>query len=99
MTYDIYWSDAAFLDLEEAVNWYENQKAGLGQELLVCLDEAVQSIKRNPYLFTQKYKHIRVLYIRRFPYSLHYVVDSSNIKVFGFFHMAQDPGRWQGRTE
>lgn len=98
MTFEVFWSEAASLELEEAIIWYENQKFGLGKELLACVDEAIQTIKRNPYLVAQKYKDIRVIYIRRFPYSLHYVVDSSKIKVFAFFHMAQNPLRWQGRT-
>lgn len=35
-------------DLSEAYNWYQERRAGLGEEFLTCVDACIQNICRNP---------------------------------------------------
>ncbi len=41
--------DLAQLDLQEAYNWYENGKLGLGGEFLDAFEEAINKIENNPF--------------------------------------------------
>lgn len=37
-------------DVEDAYNWYEDHKFGLGEEFLSCVDAGVQALHRSPTL-------------------------------------------------
>jgi hypothetical protein len=41
-------SEEAELDIQEGYTWYENKKAGLGEEFLNTLDVAKDAILNNP---------------------------------------------------
>lgn len=35
-------------DIEEAFHWYERQRDGLGSDLLLCVEEGLEKIRKNP---------------------------------------------------
>ena len=35
-------------DIAEAFSWYEDQRAGLGEDFLTCLDASLQGLRRMP---------------------------------------------------
>jgi hypothetical protein len=43
-------------DLSEAVSWYEEKVKGLGANLLLNVEAAIESILRTPEAFTPIYK-------------------------------------------
>lgn len=43
-------------DLLEAYEWYEKQRTGLGVEFIGCVDDALESISRQPELHAQVFK-------------------------------------------
>jgi len=51
MAYKIAISPLAHLDEYEAFKWYEDARAGLGEELLYELDVAYKIISTNPHAF------------------------------------------------
>lgn len=52
-------------DIAEAFSWYEEQRVGLGEELVTCLDASLQGIKR---MHGIAYRKFRRALVRRFPY-------------------------------
>jgi hypothetical protein len=38
-------------DLANARNWYEQQRAGLGAEFLLCVEEVLERIGRTPEMY------------------------------------------------
>ena len=99
MSYEIIISIAALLDIEEAATWYENQNLNLGSDLRESLLESLSKLELNPFISTKKYKEIRVLYIRRFPYGIHFTIDGDKVKIYGFFHMKRNPTKWLERLK
>lgn len=97
MPYTVYLSKEAELDLIEAQTWYEFQREKLGAELILCVEEALSSIAGNPNLYQKRYKNLRVAYISRFPYGIHYLVEGNSVLVQGIFHMSRDPRAWDER--
>ncbi len=67
MTYQLYLQTAAINDLQEAIDWYETQKTGLGQEFLTAIGEVLGVIEENPLIFAQVYQQKRRAALRRFP--------------------------------
>jgi hypothetical protein len=57
----------AEIQIEEAYRWYEKQREHLGNDFLLSVEDSLQAIQINPQAFQVKYKHIRAIYIKRFP--------------------------------
>jgi len=99
INYDLFLSRAAVNDIEHVVNWYETQRIGLGYEFELSLQVGLTSIQQNPHISQKRYRDIRVKFIKRFPYGIHYQIESTNIKVIALFHMKQDPIKWEKRFD
>jgi hypothetical protein len=56
MPYSYNLSKEAEDDMLEAYVWYEQQRAGLGEEFLESLDNAHQSIIKNPKTYRVRFK-------------------------------------------
>lgn len=72
MRYTIEFRKEAQNDIVEAINWYEEKKMGLGNELFVAIENEKRLIETNPYFYEEKYKGIRKAITRRFPYVIYY---------------------------
>jgi plasmid stabilization system protein ParE len=85
-------------ELDEAAQWYEQQAAGLGVDLVAKVRVALASIGAIPTIHAPVYRDIRRAMIRRFPYSVFYRVHPDRIEVLAVFHNRRDPSIWQGRA-
>lgn len=88
---------AAEADIEEAFRWYEDQRAGLGSEFLLAVEAALAAIEREPELHAPVHRNARRVLLRRFPYSLLYLIQRESVDVLGCFHVRRDPRRWRSR--
>jgi plasmid stabilization system protein ParE len=67
---------AAAADVEDAYLWYENQRAGLGEDFLAAVSRVIESLLTYPKRFPVGYRETRRVNLRRFPYSLFYrIID------------------------
>jgi hypothetical protein len=55
-------------DLRQARNWYENKRAGLGDEFLAEIGITLELLARNPERHPDYYRGFRRVLTRRFPY-------------------------------
>lgn len=69
MPYRYNLSQEAEDDILKAYVWYEQQRAGLGEEFLESLDKASQLIAKSPSTYRTRYKKkVRAFLMDRFPY-------------------------------
>ena len=87
----------AEVDLTEAKTWYERQHRGLGDEFLLCVEEALDRVRLLPEAYREVAPGVRRVIVRRFPYGLYYRVDPDQIAVIAFYHCKRDPRGWQER--
>ncbi|MDR3693708.1 type II toxin-antitoxin system RelE/ParE family toxin [Mucilaginibacter sp.] len=97
--YQLLISDESRLDIFDAVSWYESRRAGLGKDFELCLEAGLNQIRRDPLLFQKRYRNLRIHFIDRFPYGIHYLIEGETIKVMGVFHTSRNPGRWTIRLK
>jgi toxin ParE1/3/4 len=88
----------AELDVRDACAWYEKQAQGLGAGFLLSLDAALRSIQRRPLQYPIIYRAVRRCLLRRFPYSIFYLVEEVRIVVVAVFHAKRNPISWQERS-
>lgn len=89
----------ALLDVEDVVLWYEEQRMGLSYDFELCLEAGLDEISRNPDAFQKKYKNIKIRFISRFPYGIHYRFEKDEIVVIGVFHTSRSPKNWSKRLK
>lgn len=87
----------AFKDIQQTVEWYELQLKGLGQRYKQQTKKQINSLKKDPYLFSIKYNEIRCRKIEKFPFLIHYKIDEEQkfILVFAVFHTSRSPEIWK----
>ncbi len=85
-------------DIEDAYKWYESQRKGLGEDFLLCIEEALSRASRNPAVYSVVYKEVRRVLIRRFPFGVFFLEDETNISVLAVLHARRNPKTWKSRT-
>ena len=59
----------ASTDAYVAAAWYESKRPGLGVEFTLELDAAVERAAETPELYEKRYRQVRRVLLRRFPYA------------------------------
>jgi plasmid stabilization system protein ParE len=92
MTFNVEFKERVRQDLNDAFNWYEDQKAGLGEQFLVTMYEAFDHLAESPFLYAPYRIHYRRMVLRRFPYSVIYQVieESQTVLVIAVLHQKRD---------
>jgi plasmid stabilization system protein ParE len=85
------YTDRAKDDLELAFAWYERQRRGLGFEFLDCVENSVKLILENPEMYNVYYSDFRGSVIRRFPFTVFYTLEESEVVVHSVFDSRQSP--------
>jgi plasmid stabilization system protein ParE len=97
--YPVLFTASARAELVDAQDWYEEEAAGLGVRFRAEVDAVIERMTANPQQFPAVYKTIRRALLRRFPYSLLFVIEADeSLTVIACFHGSRDPMRWQART-
>src|SRR6056297_1460169 len=87
-------ADAAEGDIRDAFLWYEEQKPGLDKTFEIHISRALDRIKENPLKNQLRYRSIRVFFLKKFPYGIHYYVSDSHILIVAVFHTSRDRENW-----
>ncbi|MCG2418405.1 type II toxin-antitoxin system RelE/ParE family toxin [Aequorivita sp. F47161] len=86
-------------DANEIFDYYGNIDSTLAIRFLNSLYSELDAIAENPELFQNKYKNIRVRYLQKFPFGIHYrIVDKEIIEILSFIHTSRDPKIWKKRN-
>src|SRR4051812_13247944 len=89
MIYTFSFSDDAIKDIQQAYDWYEEQREGLGNQFIDTIEKGRTSIQFNPLLYGFRKKNIRGYITKDFPFVILYYVKGNNIRVTAVFHMSK----------
>ena len=84
-------------EIAEAARYYETRSPGLGFSFLMELDDSIEQVVANPEAFQLVSREIRRKPLRRFPYSLLYVIEADRIRVVAAAHHRRRPDYWRSR--
>jgi plasmid stabilization system protein ParE len=88
---------AAAADIEEAYLWYEERRAGLGEEFLAAVDSLLGEIVSHPTAYPVIYREARRALLHRFPYAVFFRSYDETIVVIACMHGRRNPRRWKAR--
>ena len=94
MAYRVIISPRAQKEIEEAIDYYSQNSNDAPKDFIINLENAYRTLEKFPF-FKIRYKSIRALKIRKFPYSLYYVIveDRKIVRVLSCFHHKLNPGK------
>lgn len=89
----VHYSEEAQLDLLKAVKWYNGLNSQLGKRLKREIKNVEIQILSNPSFASIKYRNVRTVACKIFPYSIHYEIDVENnhILIISIFHFSREP--------
>jgi plasmid stabilization system protein ParE len=84
-------------DVEEAFQWYESQRRGLGGAFRRALDISVAAIETQPEAYAVIHRNTLRVLLPRFPYGLYYRVFEQSVIVIACMHAKRHPNAWRSR--
>jgi len=90
--------DEAQAEFDEAFDYYEGQRAGLGVDFLARVQQVFDRLSANPLLHAAVLSDVRKAVVTRFPYCVFYRAHPDRVEILAVFHAKRDPAIWQGRV-
>jgi toxin ParE1/3/4 len=84
-------------EFDEAFDWYEGRRPGLGVAFAGEVQRVFDIISANPLIHAIVLADIRKAVVRRFPYCIFYRPHNDRVEIIAVFHTSRDPAIWQGR--
>lgn len=84
-------SKLAFLEIEDAKEYYNLQKSTLGDTFKNDVKKSIENIKQFPTLYPNITNDIKRCLLHRFPYSIFYAISDNTILVLSVAHQHRKP--------
>ena len=82
----------AVADIIAAAEWYDDQRAGLGDEFVAEVDAVVSSLAKVPLIHAVRFADVRCARLKRFrPYGVFFYLWQGEVIVFSVFHASRHP--------
>ncbi len=94
----VWFNPLAERELADAIEYYEQQRSGLGVEFLEEVRRAVLFLAKYPEAAPQVRGSIRRFVLPRFPYSLLYrILETGRFRILAVAHHKRHPDYWVER--
>lgn len=99
MSYSFVNRPAVRIDIIDATDYYKKINPELAKQFLYRIREAKTYIARSPFGFQVKYNNVRTLFLKQFPYHIHYIIDDSKhqIIILAVIHAYKNPMEYNKR--
>ena len=84
-------------ELNEAAQYYDLERSGLGSSFLREVDRCLRSLEKHPEAGMILRGSVRRRLVRRFPYALLYTVRQDSIRILAVMNLKRRPTYWVGR--
>lgn len=87
-------SDRAQLQIDKAAQWFFEQIPGLEIKFLLELDKAMDYIQKHPLKSQLRYRDVRIKFLKKFDFGIHYIIENQTVFVLTVFHTSQNSEDW-----
>jgi plasmid stabilization system protein ParE len=89
----------ALNDIQKITDWYNEQQAGLGGRFQKTVIQQINSLKKDPHIYVLRYKEIRCVLVKKFPYMTHFYINEENniVEVIAVISTDRNPKIWTER--
>lgn len=87
-------------DIQNAIDYYNSCKTGLGKRFYNTIDKHFKFLAKNYTSFAVRYDDIRCMPVGKFPYMIHYraLQSQHTISIKAVFCTHDDPDKWERRS-
>ncbi|MFO0811439.1 MAG: type II toxin-antitoxin system RelE/ParE family toxin [Gemmataceae bacterium] len=85
-------------EFDDAGDYYEARRKGLGKDFVAKVRDVFRRISANPRMHGVVYHDVRMALVDRFPYVVLYREDGNEVIIVSVFHTSRDPSIWQSRV-
>ncbi len=86
-------------EYDDAFDYYEAQRAGLGARFAARVNEVLVRIGNTPKMHGIVRGDVRRAVVTKFPYCVYYRELTDRVEVISVFHTSRDPAVWQSRLD
>ena len=86
-------------ELREAIDYYNDQLEGLGEQFYTSFIDTTNYISYAPDAWKKIGTNTRRINIKRFPYLVLYVIDAQDIIITCIAHQHRDPSFYMDRSD
>jgi len=96
LSFEVIILPTALQDVQDAVDYYDEQSIGLGERFEAELNEFLITLDTNPF-FQNRYDVVRCLPLKKFPFMVHFTVDKEKKQVViqAVLHTSLHPKIWK----
>ena len=100
MKYNVKIEPEALSDIQDITNWYNEQKSGLGKRFQKTVIKQIDTLDKNPNIYAIRYKQIRCVLVKKFPYMVHFFIndDTITVEVLAIISTNRNPKIWLEKT-
>lgn len=98
MAYSIVIEHVALQDIQQGIDYYDDQQIGFGEKFEATINKHLNAIQKNPF-FQVRYDNVHCLPVKKYPYMIHFTINeySKTVIVRAVFHTSLDPEKWTER--
>ena len=87
----------AELEMMSAAVFYETKQKDLGKRFLASVQEALNRIQVNPFLYQEIDDGVRRCLTMKFPFGVVFRTTMDKHVIIAVMHLRRDPGYWKNR--
>ncbi|WP_082915168.1 type II toxin-antitoxin system RelE/ParE family toxin [Arachidicoccus ginsenosidimutans] len=84
--YQVVLQSEAISDMQDAYDWYEEQRTGLGNEFVEEVEISLEKISEHPEYYSYVNDIYRRIKTNRFPYLIIYEIENNTVFVNSIMH-------------
>jgi toxin ParE1/3/4 len=98
------WEPEAIDEFDDAAEYYDQQREGLSEDLLIELKKTLEAVETRPLSFPRLMDvpdglRIRRALLHRFPFAVVFLeLPDGRLRVIAFAHARRRPGYWLSRV-
>ncbi len=69
----------ALTDIQDITHWYNEKQTNLGKRFQETTIKQINGLKKDPQIYTVRYKEIRCMLVKKFPYMVHFYTQMAQV--------------------
>ena len=91
MSYSLQVHSEAIIDIQDAFQWYEEKREGLGFEFINEVENGYEEICKHPKYYTAINEYFRRFKMHKFPYIIIYEIEKNDVIITAVRHGRRIP--------
>lgn len=96
MHYKVKIEPEALANIQDIIIWYNQQKSGLGERFRKAIISKIDVLNKNPHIYRIRYKQIRCILVKKFPYMIHFYINEEmkKVEILAIISTDRNPKIW-----